>query len=192
LASYEVGFDEINFDYIRYPSDGNISDINYRLKEGEKRADKIEDFFKYLSTEIKRDVDIPISADLFGLTTEGTDDMGIGQVWEKAVPYFDYISPMVYPSHYPAGYAGYSNPSKYPYEVIKRSISSAISRTKIINEDINKIRPWLQDFDMGATYTKEMVEAQKKALYDLGLSSWMYWDPSNKYTPQAFKLENNQ
>lgn len=192
LASYEVGFDEINFDYIRYPSDGNISDINYRLAEGEKRADKIEDFFKYLSTEIKKDVNIPISADLFGLTTEGTDDMGIGQVWEKAVPYFDFISPMVYPSHYPAGYAGYSNPSKYPYEVIKRSISSAISRTKIINEDINKIRPWLQDFDMGATYTKEMVEAQKKALYDLGLSSWMYWDPSNKYTPEAFKLETNQ
>lgn len=191
LASYEEGFDEINFDYIRYPSDGNISDINYRLAEGEKRADKIENFFKYLSTEIKKDIDIPISADLFGLTTEGTDDMGIGQVWEKAVPYFDFISPMVYPSHYPAGYAGYSNPSKYPYEVIKRSISSAISRTELINEDKNKIRPWLQDFDMGATYTKEMVEAQKNAVYDLGLSSWMYWDPANKYTPEAFILESN-
>jgi hypothetical protein len=192
LASYEEGFDEINFDYIRYPSDGNISDINYRLAEGEKKADKIENFFKFISTEIKTDNNIPISADLFGLTTEGVDDMGIGQVWEKTTPYFDFVSPMVYPSHYPSGYAGYSDPNKYPYEVITRSISSAINRTKAMGEDINKIRPWLQDFDMGTTYDKEKVGAQIRALNDLGLYSWMFWDPANKYTGDAFKLENNQ
>lgn len=191
LASYEEGFDEINFDYIRYPSDGNISDINYNLKEGEKRADKIENFFKFISTEIKKDINIPISADLFGLTTEGSDDMGIGQVWEKALPYFDYISPMVYPSHYPSGYAGFKDPNKYPYEVIHRSISSAITRTKAMGEDIEKIRPWLQDFDMGTKYDKTMVMAQIKALNDLGLYSWMFWDPANKYTEEAFLLENN-
>jgi hypothetical protein len=192
LGSYEEGFDEINFDYIRYPSDGNISDINYRLAEGQTRADNIENFFKFLSTEIKKEKNIPISADLFGLTTEGTDDMGIGQVWEKALPYFDYLAPMVYPSHYASGYAGYKNPGQYPYEVVYRAISKAIEKTKLAGGDVNKIRPWLQDFDLGAVYTKEMVQAQIKAVNDLGLSSWMLWDPSNKYTPEALKLENNQ
>ncbi len=187
--SYLLGFDEINLDYIRYPSDGNMKDINYNLKEGKTRADNIESFFKYFSTEIKKDVNIPISADLFGLTTEAKDDMGIGQVWEKALPYFDYLSPMVYPSHYPPGHAGYKNPALYPYEVINRALISAVSRTKTANEDILKIRPWLQDFDLGATYTKEMMKAQMKATYDNGLNSWMLWDPSNKYTPSALKLE---
>lgn len=192
LASYEEGFDEINFDYIRYPSDGNMKDIDYRLVEGQTRADNIENFFKFISTEIKKEKNIPISADLFGLTTEAMDDMGIGQVWERALPYFDFLSPMVYPSHYASGYLGYKNPGQYPYEVIYKSISSAIDRTKIANQDIKKIRPWLQDFDIGAVYTKEMIQAQMKALSDLGISSWMLWDPSNKYTLGALKVESIQ
>lgn len=192
LGSYDLGFDEINLDYIRYPSDGNISDINYRLKEGETRSDNIEKFFKFISAEIKKEKNIPLSGDLFGLTTEGIDDMGIGQVWEKALPYFDYLAPMVYPSHYAPGYAGYKNPGAYPYEVVYRAVSKAIEKTKLAGEDINKIRPWLQDFDLGATYTKEMVRSQIKAVNDLGLYSWMLWDPSNKYTKEALLLENNQ
>ncbi len=191
-SSYDEGFDEINFDYIRYPSDGNMKDINYHLKEGETRSDNIEKFFKYLSSEVKKDVNIPISADLFGLTTEANDDMGIGQVWEKALPYFDYLCPMVYPSHYPAGHAGFKNPSEHPYEVINRALLGAINKTNKVSGDKNKIRPWLQDFDMGAVYTKELIQAEIKAVYDNGLTSWMLWDPSNKYTPSALKLENVQ
>ncbi len=191
LGSYDDGFDEINLDYIRYPSDGNISDINYNLKEGQTRSDNIENFFKYISTGIKKDINIPISADLFGLTTEATGDMGIGQVWEKALPYFDFLAPMVYPSHYASSYAGYKNPGEYPYEVIYKSILSAINKTKTLNQNIEKIRPWLQDFDLGAVYTPAMVKAQFRALNDLGLYSWMLWDPTNKYTPDALKLENN-
>jgi hypothetical protein len=189
LNSYKEGFDEINFDYIRYPSDGNMKDINYKLKDGKTRVDNIELFFKYISQEIKKEENIPISADLFGLTTEAKDDMGIGQVWEKAIPYFDFVCPMVYPSHYPAGHAGYKNPALYPYEVINRALLGAIGKTKAINQDISKIRPWLQDFDLGATYTKEMVRAQMKAGYDNNLNSWMLWDPGNKYTPSALLLE---
>jgi hypothetical protein len=187
--SYKDGFDEINFDYIRYPSDGNMKDINYNLASGKTRADNMEAFFKYLSTEIKKDENIPISADLFGLTTEAVDDMGIGQVWEKAIPYFDFVCPMVYPSHYPNGYAGYKKPALYPYEVINRALISAVVKTKNINQNISKIRPWLQDFDLGATYTKDMIQAEIKAVNDNGLNSWMLWDPSNKYTPSALKLE---
>jgi len=189
LGSYHLGFDEINFDYIRYPSDGNMKDINYDLKEGETRADNIEDFFVNLSSKMKEIENIPISADLFGLTTEVIDDMGIGQVWEKAIPHFDYICPMVYPSHYPASYNNFANPALYPYEVITRSLDSAIKKTEAIGQNISKIRPWLQDFDLGAVYTKELVKEQIKATNDLGLSSWMLWDPSNKYTPEALELE---
>ena len=187
--SYALGFDEINFDYIRYPSDGNMQDINYRLKEGKTRADNIEEFFKYLSKELKENADIPISGDLFGLTTEAKDDMGIGQVWEKALPYFDFLCPMVYPSHYPPGHMGYKNPASFPYEVINQALKGAIAKTSAMGENINKIRPWLQDFDLGATYTKELIRAQMKAGYDNNINSWMLWDPSNKYTPSALKIE---
>lgn len=191
LESYKLGFDEINLDYIRYPSDGNMKDINYNLKEGKTRADNIEEFFKYFSTELKKETNIPLSADLFGLTTEAVDDMGIGQVWEKALPYFDYLAPMVYPSHYPSGYSNFTNPAAHPYEVIDRSIKGAITKTELQGSNIAKIRPWLQDFDMGATYTKELVRAQIKATYDNGLTSWMLWDPANKYTPSALLVEKN-
>jgi hypothetical protein len=191
-GAYEEGFDELNFDYIRYPSDGNMKDINYHLKEGETRSDNIEKFFKYLSVEMKKEKNVPISADLFGLTTEVNDDMGIGQVWEKALPYFDFLCPMVYPSHYPSGHLGYKNPSNYPYEVINKALISAVNKTEKISQSKNKIRPWLQDFDLGAVYTREMVQAEVRAVYDNGLISWMLWDPSNKYTPSALKIESTQ
>jgi hypothetical protein len=142
-----------------------------------------------LSAEVKKEKNIPISADLFGLTTEATDDMGIGQVWEKAMPYFDFLCPMVYPSHYPSGQAGYKNPALYPYEIINKALIGAIKKSDNIGEDKNKIRPWLQDFDMGTTYTKELIQKEMKAVYDNGLTSWMLWDPANKYTPSALKLE---
>lgn len=187
--SYALGFDEINFDYIRYPSDGNVKDINYNLTVGKTRAGNMEDFFKYLSSEIKKEENIPISADVFGLTTEATDDMGIGQLWEKIIPYFDFVCPMVYPSHYPSGHDGYKNPASYPYEIVNHALIGAINKTKVISENTSKIRPWLQDFDLGATYTKDMIRAQIKAVYNNGLDSWMLWDPSNKYTPSALELE---
>lgn len=191
LDSYNAGFDEINFDYIRYPSDGNMKDINYNLAPGKTRADNLEEFSKYISQEIKKNGDIPISADVFGLTTEAKDDMGIGQVWEKIIPHFDFICPMVYPSHYPAGHAGFKNPAAYPYEVINQALVGAVGKTKAIGQNTDKIRPWLQDFDLGTTYTKDLIRKEIKATYDNGLDSWLLWDPSNKYTPGALLLETN-
>ena len=191
--AYADGFDEINFDYIRYPSDGNMKDINYHINKGETRADNMEKFFTYLHTEVKKETDIPISADIFGLTTESTDDMGIGQVWEKVLPHFDFVAPMTYPSHYPGGQYGFKNPADHPYEVITHAITGAIAKTKAMKDyketDLKKIRPWFQDFNLGAVYTKDKVQAQIKALNELGLKSWMLWDPRNKYTPSAFELE---
>jgi hypothetical protein len=190
--AYDLGFDEINFDYIRYPSDGNIEDINYHLAEGRTRADNLEIFFTYLSKEMKKDKNIPISADLFGLTTEVNDDMGIGQVWEKALPHFDYLAPMIYPSHYPNNTHGFKNPAEHPYEIINTALKGAIAKTKAQNGDVHKIRPWLQDFNLGAIYTADMIRAQIKAANDNGITSWMMWDPKNKYTRGALLVETKQ
>jgi len=136
-----------------------------------------------------------LSIDLFGLTTTSIDDLGIGQVLADAAPYFDYIAPMVYPSHFASGYLNFSNPAIHPYEVVRNAMTSAVGRltatssvatsTPVFYRRRGKLRPWLQDFDLGATYTADMVRAQIQAVYDSGLTSWMLWDPNNRYTKEA-------
>ncbi|MCA9352544.1 hypothetical protein KC866_04145, partial [Patescibacteria group bacterium] len=120
--SYRIGFDEINIDYIRYPSDGNISNINYELSEGETRRDVMKKFYQYMDERV-RTQGIPMSADIFGLVTSAEDDIGIGQYFEDIYPYFDAIAPMVYPSHYSSGFFGFSNPNAHPYEVVTAAMS---------------------------------------------------------------------
>jgi len=184
--SYKLGFDEINFDYIRFPSDGNMKDVLYTLSEGKNRSEVLESFFKYTHDRLSPQ-GIIISADIFGMTAVNTDDLGIGQILEKTIPYFDFVCPMVYPSHFPNGWAGIPNPAEEPYKVIHKSMESAVNRVIAMGEDPKKLRPWLQDFNLGATYTKELVEAQITATYDVGLVSWLMWDPRNTYTISAFK-----
>lgn len=188
----QVGFDELNFDYIRFASDGNMKDIVYpHCEAGIAKADLLEKFFIYLNDNLK-DTGIPISADLFGMASTNTDDLGIGQVLEKAAPHFDYICPMVYPSHYPSNYNGYKNPNLYPYEVIKLAMDTASDRLIAASSTPSKLRPWLQDFKLGkVVYDSAMIRKEKKAVYDAGLTSWLMWDPANKYTRGAFDLEDN-
>lgn len=188
--SYAVGFDEINFDYIRFPSDGNMQDVYFPISEGKDKSEVLESFFIYLNEKLKtEDSDIVISADIFGMTTVNTDDLGIGQVLEKAAPHFDFIAPMVYPSHFPNNWYGIKNPAEEPYEVIKISMSKAVERLIAMGEDPDKLRPWLQDFNLGAVYTEELVRDQIQATYDVGLDSWFMWDPKNIYTRKAFLPE---
>lgn len=185
-ASEKIGFDELNFDYIRYPSDGPLAQAVFKnLSADVTKADALENFFISLRKELA-DLPVPISADLFGLATYVEDDMNIGQVLERAAPHFDYIAPMVYPSHYAPGFNGFKNPAEHPYEVVAVSMTRAVERMKTINEDPKKLRPWIQDFDLGTPYGVKEIEKQKKAIYDAGLDSWMSWDPSNKYTKAAY------
>jgi hypothetical protein len=186
--AYKAGFDEINFDYIRFPSDGNMSDITYPYSENRIKADVIKDFFAYLHENLSGGK-MKISADLFGMTTTNTDDLNIGQVLENAFPYFDYIAPMVYPSHYPSGFYGIPNVNAVPYDVVKISMQSAVNRLKVYNDTVAsttvQFRPWLQDNDYPVHYTPEMVRAQMQATYDVGLTSWSLWDAANTYTRAA-------
>ena len=184
-----AGFDELNFDYIRFPSDGNINDTKYPFWDGKKpKAEVMKNFFAHLQKELA-ETGVPISADIFGLTTWNTDDLNIGQVLETAALYFDYISPMVYPSHYPPNFQGFKNPAQHPYEVIKTAMERAKERLLAAGQDPKKLRPWIQDFDLGADYDAAMVKLEKQALYDAGIESWLAWDPANKYTRDAYSRE---
>lgn len=190
----KIGFDELNFDYIRFPSDGNMKDIVFPISSLATTTSidlpltkelLLENFFKYLQKELKN-TGVPISADVFGMVMTNYDGLNIGQVLERIEPYFDYISPMVYPSHYPATFQGFKNPAAYPYEVVKYSMSRGVSRVLSASSSPLKLRPWLQDFDLGATYDAAKIRAQIQATYDAGLTSWMMWDPSNKYTREGY------
>src|SRR3989344_4161243 len=183
-----VGFDELNFDYIRFPSDGNMSDIAFPLSGNRPKAEVLEEFFKNLRSDL-RDIGIPLSADLFGMTMTNTDDLGIGQVLERTEPYFDYIAPMVYPSHYPSGWNDFQNPAEKPYEVVHIAMSEGVARMLAASSSPSKLRPWIQDFDLGADYDADKVRAQIQATYDAGLTSWMAWDPGNRYTRDAYAQE---
>jgi len=180
------GFDEINFDYVRFPSDGDLKDISYPFWDKEiPKHMVIKELFKKLREEL---IDITISVDLFGLSTVSSDDLGIGQIIEHGFEYFDYVCPMVYPSHYAPGFIGYENPAEYPYEVIKYSIEGALRRLKTEA----KLRPWLQDFNFRAVYDAEMVRAQIKAVHDAtgeNFSGFMLWSSSNFYTIEALETK---
>lgn len=201
--SYAIGFDEINFDYIRYPSDGVMADAVYSWSEGVSKEKKLEEFYQYLHENLK-DTGMVLSADLFGYTTINNDDLGIGQVLERALPYFDYIYPMVYPSHFNNGFAGLTSPNDDVYQVIAQSMGPGIARAlatttrhaSFVYDAIastspqlyqkptykGKVVPWLQDFDYPVEYTPEMVRAQIKATEDVGERSYLFWDAGNKYS----------
>jgi hypothetical protein len=212
------GFDEVNFDYVRFPSDGNTENMGFPVwDEKTPMQNIIKEFFQYVRASLPGE---KISADLFGLTTVNTDDMGIGQVLESALENFDYVAPMVYPSHYAGGFIGFVNPAEHPYEVIKYSLDRALNRKvallgrikdlaiknspvkdeasaaelnavmpaispNINNITLAKIRPWLQDFDLGTDYTAQMIQQEIQAVKDsLGddYEGYMMWSPSNIYT----------
>jgi len=127
-----LGVDEINYDYIRYPSDGDMKDVYYSHSEGTP-PEQLEHFFVYLTDKMRTpsaDGYVPkLSVDLFGMTATNEDDLNIGQQLERAMPYFDFIYPMVYPSHYPSGFHGYKNVNANAYGIVNFSMKVAAART---------------------------------------------------------------
>jgi hypothetical protein len=213
------GFDELNFDYVRFPSDGDMKDMYFPSWDGKTPKHKvIAKFFAFLRDALPG---VPLSADLFGLSTVNPDDLGIGQVIEDSYSQFDYVCPMVYPSHFAKKFLGYVNPAEHPYEVVNYSMRRAVERLELFlkppapaaapaatgpsaavepapaqpdpkprPESRVKLRPWLQDFNLGAKYDAGMVEAQIKAVQDaLGdrYAGYMLWSPSNVYSRAALK-----
>jgi len=175
-----LGFDEINFDYIRFPSDGPMAQMQFANLKGRTKAEVMRDFYKFLHENLN-DEPAYISGDLFGLTTERNDDMNIGQQLEDAILYFDYVCPMVYPSHYPSGYLNIDNPAASPYPVIKNALEKGQESIAGIENRKGKIRPWLQAFNMGAVYTPAMIDAQIKAAAEAKSYGYFLWNARNVY-----------
>ena len=186
----ELGFSEVQWDYIRFTD----APMSYRARAiypaaaGRTRQDAVREFMLY-SREKLKDLEVPITADVFGLTVSTKGDMGIGQEWEKMVDAVDVILPMVYPSHYIPGNYGLSSPNAYPYRVIYRSMQDAIERSKPFPNPAT-IRPWLQAFTLGPPrYTPAHVRAQIQAVYDVGLKEWVLWSPGSNYDLAALAPE---
>ena len=184
----DMGFDEIQFDYIRFPSDGNTKNCRYGVEHSSTTASAaIVDFLKQAKKRLSPK-GIKISIDVFGLTTTEKTDMGIGQKIVEMTEQVDYVSPMIYPSHYNNGEYGIPNPNKEPYRTVYIALQGAKKRIPV-----EKLRPWLQDFSMkGVKYGPEEIKAQIQACYDCDVKTWLLWNAACKYTKAGLKSKENQ
>ncbi|OZV10630.1 glycoside hydrolase [Tissierella sp. P1] len=192
------GFKEIQFDYVRFPTDGKRDLIDYGKADEEPMRDAIAGFLSY-ARERLAPYGVYVSADIFGLVTTVEDDMKLGQHLETLAIAVDILCPMVYPSHYALGSYGVPYPDADPYKIVYTSMAKAQERINNIDTTEEKaiLRPWLQDFSApwlrkqyGSHYTpygpKELI-AQKKATYDADLTQWIFWNAGNKYTVEGFE-----
>ncbi|MBI5877075.1 MAG: carboxypeptidase regulatory-like domain-containing protein [Chloroflexi bacterium] len=177
----KLGFDEVQFDYIRFPSDGNVSDIAFsQPNTPETRAATLRAFLNEVNRALKP-YPIFISADIFGMTVWTKEDMGIGQHIEDIAPRVDYIQPMIYPSTFSADNLGYANPPAHPYEVIYRSVKNAMDRVS------TPVRPWLQAYPgRNPTYSLREYLLQKQAANEAGAAGWTFWNAGGVYDAALF------
>lgn len=183
----KAGFNEIQFDYVRFPaSNGGKLDakLNYRNTKNESKPETIQKYLKYAKERLNA-VGVYTSADVYGQVGTFSDDMGLGQHWEAVTQVVDYISPMMYPSHYGNGAYGIAVPDAQPYKTIYHSLKDSINR----NENVDSpavIRPWIQAFTAKwvkgyIPYNEKEIREQIKAMNDLGVTEYLLWSPSNNY-----------
>jgi hypothetical protein len=188
--AYDVGFSEVQFDYVRFPDEKRlVTESIYPLANGRVRAQVIRDQLGFVRAALKPK-GMRVTADVFGLTATDTTDMGIGQRWEMFVDQVDVVLPMIYPSHFARGTYKLRNPNARPYETIAHALKDAIARSDSI-PNAALIIPWYQDFTLGAPrYGAAQIRAQKKAGYDNGFQSWILWNPSSNYTLAALEPQS--
>lgn len=172
-----MGFDEVNYDYIRLPSDGAIGQIDWPEEYTyERRTDTIAGFLSELRLAL-RPTRALLSGDVFGLvpTVRRGNDMGIGQTIETITPYLDILCPMVYPSTFIPGNLGLDDPHREPYQVVYRSVVAAASRSA------TPVRPWLQGYSLGVQYGPAEWSAQVQATLDSTEMGFIFWIASGRY-----------
>jgi hypothetical protein len=176
-----LGFDELQFDYIRFPTDGETGSLIYsQPSTAESRYGAIQDFMARLEGALEP-YGVFTSADIFGLTAWVDHEANIGQMVENVAPYVDYLSPMLYPSTFTPGllhWGADKRPSEYPYEVVYESLMRMRDRTE------KPLRPWLQhfaDYKYHLPFGLEEYRAQMEAAYDAGAEGWLFWNASGIY-----------
>ncbi|MBI5596932.1 MAG: hypothetical protein HY928_12640 [Elusimicrobia bacterium] len=179
LAAAQAGFDEVQFDYIRFPSDGDTRRCRYsHVSHSSATAVAALEEFMALARRRLDEAGVGMSAAVFGLTTTAHDDMGIGQALGRMARSVDALSPMMYPSHYARGEYGLSDPNREPYRIISWGLRDAKRKLG----GTAKLRPYLQDFSLGHRYGVPEVRAELRAASHQGVESWILWNPQNRYT----------
>jgi hypothetical protein len=177
-----AGFDEIQFDYVRFPTDGdNLDSLVFPGKTKTPPGWVITEFIHYATKRLKP-LGVRVSADLFGLAA--TRDLGIGQVPKRLSKYVDAIYPMVYPSHYGSGEYGLEDPNATPGTTVEWALSDFRQQMK---QGKAELIPWLQDFSYGRTYGLADVRAQIEAARLMGARGYLLWNPLGVYTPGALE-----
>jgi hypothetical protein len=184
------GFDEVQFDYVRFPTDGRLSAAKY-MKEN-NRDTRLPTIAAFLG-KARREIGATgafVGADVFGYTAFNENDTDIGQRVEELTPNLDYICPMVYPSGYHKGIPGVPNPVANPYQVVHESVRLTKKRA---THTVVRVRPWLQDFRDYAydrrIFGAHEVKQQIKGSDDAGGTGWMLWNPKNDYTGAALQAK---
>lgn len=188
------GFNEIQFDYVRFPATTKNTDsqLEFYNQNGRNKVQGIQEFLKFAHKKLSKK-NVYITADVFGWNATAINDQNIGQHWEAMSNVVDYMAPMVYPSHYGTNNFGFQYPDKHPYGVVKASVQDAIDRNMNI-ETPAKLRPWIQDFTasyLGSgryiKYGPQQIKDQIKALHDIGIDEFMLWNAGNYYTKGGLK-----
>ncbi len=207
-AAKHLGFDEVQFDYVRFCTERGMQEAEFKEEDtqGRSRTDIICEFMEYAYERLKKE-GLFVSADVYGaIINSGVNADAVGQVYGEMAKHLDYISPMIYPSHYGDGNYGIDHPDIHPYETISAALADSRKELYFAGLEgghVAEVRPWLQDFTATwlanhISYGGEEVRAQIQAVYDAGYDEWLLWDASCHYswdgllTPEAAEEEARQ
>jgi hypothetical protein len=185
-----VGFEEVQYDYVRFPDEPKqrLATAVFPARRGAESSREGVTRNLGLLAERTRALKVPFTIDVFGLTTTADGDMGIGQYWEDLVQVADVVLPMVYPSHYQHGVYGVARPNAAPYFMVRHALEDGLRRARALAPARTaEIRPYLQAFTLGPPkYTGVQVREQVRAARDLGVLSWVLWNPRSAYQRSYF------
>src|SRR6059036_3878425 len=186
-----MGFREVQFDYVRFPDEPRermATAVFPSRRAGWSQRESVREHVALLKDRLKP-AGVPVTFDIFGLTASATGDLGIGQVWEDFVSVADVVLPMVYPSHYYRGSYGLARPNAEPYRVVRNALSEALERSRPLARAAT-IRPYLQAFTLGRRkprYTPHEIREQIRAAEDLGINTWVLWNPRSVYQRDSLR-----
>src|SRR5213080_1941753 len=186
-----LGFNEVQFDYVRFPDEPRerMATAIFPAHHGETQREAVRAHITLLRNRL-RPLGVPVTFDIFGLTASATTgDLGIGQVWEDFINIADVVLPMVYPSHYYRGAFGLAWPNGEPYRVVRFALRDALECSRL-QPAAAEIRPFLQAFTLGRRrprYTASEIRDQIRAAEDLGITSWVLWNPRSVYQRDALR-----
>lgn len=193
----KVGFDEIQFDYIRFSTGQGISEADFGKDAASKsKMEVISEFTKFVYEKL-HPLGVFVSADVYGtIISSSVDAALVGQDYVEMAKYLDYICPMIYPSHFSEGNYGIEYPDLEPYKIIKKVLKASKEKLDEIPavETHAIVRPWLQDFTASwirhhMEYGGRELREQINGVYSAEYEEWLLWNSSCKYSEDGLIIE---